>query len=160
MTPVEYETEYYKKLIEELKDKIDFKEGIERASNLQKVIKEETLKNIELKDKLNTLNKINKFQSKYMEDYQKKYKIKEKEELLTKEINQNKKLIKDYNNKYLKLERFIKAAHEKITSVRIFVGKIINEPKKEEKKIFTNEETKDTLEIITNLKAQINEKRR
>ena len=154
------ETEYYKKLIEELKDKIDFKEGIERASNLQKVIKEETLKNIELKDKLNTLNKINKFQSKYMEDYQKKYKIKEKEELLTKEINQNKKLIKDYNNKYLKLERFIKAAHEKITSVRIFVGKIINEPKKEEKKIFTNEETKDTLEIITNLKAQINEKRK
>ena len=145
---------------EELKDKIDFKEGIERASNLQKVIKEETLKNIELKDKLNTLNKINKFQSKYMEDYQKKYKIKEKEELLTKEINQNKKLIKDYNNKYLKLERFIKAAHEKITSVRIFVGKIINEPKKEEKKIFTNEETKDTLEIITNLKAQINEKRK
>ncbi len=154
------ETEYYKKLIEELKDKIDFKEGIERASNLQKVIKKETLKNIELKDKLNTLNKINKFQSKYMEDYQKKYKIKEKEELLTKEINQNKKLIKDYNNKYLKLERFIKAAHEKITSVRIFVGKIINEPKKEEKKIFTNEETKDTLEIITNLKAQINEKRK
>ena len=146
------ETEYYKKLIEELKDKIDFKEGIERASNLQKVIKEETLKNIELKDKLNTLNKINKFQSKYI--------IKEKEELLTKEINQNKKLIKDYNNKYLKLERFIKAAHEKITSVRIFVGKIINEPKKEEKKIFTNEETKDTLEIITNLKAQINEKRK
>ena len=66
------ETEYYKKLIEELKDKIDFKEGIKRASNLQKVIKEETLKNIELKDKLNTLNKINKFQSKYMEDYQKK----------------------------------------------------------------------------------------
>ena len=138
------ETEYYKKLIEDLKDKIEFKEGIERAANLQKIIKEETLKNIELKDKLNTLNKINKFQTKYMEDYKKKYK----------------KLIKDYNNKYLKLERFIKAAHEKIMSVRIFVGKIINEPKKEEKKFFTNEETKDTIEIITNLKAQINEKRK
>ena len=154
------ETEYYKKLIEDLKDKIEFKEGIERAANLQKIIKEETLKNIELKDKLNTLNKINKFQTKYMEDYKKKYKIEEKKELLTKEITQNKKLIKDYNNKYLKLERFIKAAHEKIMSVRIFVGKIINEPKKEEKKFFTNEETKDTIEIITNLKAQINEKRK
>ena len=66
------ETEYYKKLIEDLKDKIEFKEGIERAANLQKIIKEETLKNIELKDKLNTLNKINKFQTKYMEDYKKK----------------------------------------------------------------------------------------
>ena len=76
------------------------------------------------------------------------------------EISLNKNSIKDYNNKYLKLERFIKAAHEKIMSVRIFVGKIINEPKKEEKKFFTNEETKDTIEIITNLKAQINEKRK
>ena len=40
------ETEYYKKLIEDLKDKIEFKEGIERAANSQKIIKEETLKNI------------------------------------------------------------------------------------------------------------------
>ena len=154
------ETERYKKLIENIKEKIGFKEGIERTSNLQKILKQETLKNIELKEKLNTLNKINKYQSKYIENYQKKYKIKEREEQLTKEISQNKKMIKDYNNKYIKLDRFTKAAHAKIMGVRIFVGKIINEPKKEEKKIFTNEETKDTLEVITNLKAQINEKRK
>ena len=154
------ETERYKKLIESLKDKIGFKEGIERTSNLQKILKQETLKNIELKDKLNTLTKINKYQARYMENYQKQHKIKEKEEQLTKEISQNKKFIKDYNNKYLKLDRFTKAAHARIMGVRIFVGKIINQPKKEEKKIFTNEETKDTLGVITNLKAQINEKRK
>ena len=154
------ETERYKKLIDDLKDKITFKEGIERTSNLQKILKQETLKNIELKDKLNTLNKINKYQARYMENYQKQHKIKEREEQLTKEISQNKKIIKDYNNKYLKLERFTKAAHARIMGVRIFVGKIINQPKKEEKKIFTNEETKDTLGVITNLKAQINEKRK
>ena len=154
------ETERYKKLIESLKDKIGFKEGIERTSNLQKILKQETLKNIELKYKLNTLTKINKYQARYMENYQKQHKIKEKEEQLTKEISQNKKFIKDYNNKYLKLDRFTKAAHARIMGVRIFVGKIINQPKKEEKKIFTNEETKDTLGVITNLKAQINEKRK
>ena len=154
------ETEHYKKLIDDLKDKITFKEGIERTSNLQKILKQETLKNIELKDKLNTLNKINKYQARYMENYQKQHKIKEREEQLTKEISQNKKFIKDYNSKYLKLERFTKAAHARIMGVRIFVGKIINQPKKEEKKIFTNEETKDTLGVITNLKAQINEKRK
>ena len=154
------ETERYKKLIENIKDQIEFKEVIERASNLQKILKQETLKNIELKDKLNTLNKINKYQSKYMDNYEKKHKLKEKEEQLTKEISQNKNMIKDYNNKYLKLDRFTKAAHAKIMGVRIFVGKIINEPKIEGKKIFTNEETKDTLGVVTNLKAQINEKRK
>ena len=154
------ETEHYKKLIENLKDQIDFKEGIQRNSNLQKILKQETLKNIELKDKLKTLNKINKYQSKYIENYQKKHKIKEKEDQLTKEISQNKNMIKDYSNKYLKLDRFTKAAHAKIMGVRIFVGKIINEPKIEEKKKFTNEEAKDNIEVVTNLKAQINEKRK
>ena len=51
--------------------------------------------------------------------------------------------------------------HAKITGVKIYIGKIINEPKIEEKKkIFTDEETKDAIGIITNLKAQINEKRK
>ena len=154
------ETEHYKKLIENLKDQIDFKEGVQRNSNLQKILKQETLKNIELKDKLKTLNKINKYQSKYIENYQKKHKIKEKEDQLTKEISQNKNMIKDYSNKYLKLDRFTKAAHAKIMGVRIFVGKIINEPKIEEKKKFTNEEAKDNIEVVTNLKEQINEKRK
>ena len=154
------ETEHYKKLIENLKDQIDFKEGVQRNSNLQKILKQETLKNIELKDKLKTLNKINKYQSKYIENYQKKHKIKEKEDQLTKEISQNKNMIKDYSNKYLKLDRFTKAAHAKIMGVRIFVGKIINEPKIEEKKKFTNEEAKDNIEVVTNLIAQISEKRK
>ena len=154
------ETERYKKLIEQLKDKIEFQENIERASNLQKLLKQENLKNKELKSRLNTLVKINKFQSKYMENYDKKHKTQEKIDQLKNEIQQNRNDIKDYSNKYLKLDKFTKVAHEKILSLKIYIKKLIQEPKVEEKKIFTNEETKDTLGIITNLKTQIIEKRK
>ena len=154
------ETERYKKLIEQLKDKIEFQENIERASNLQKYLKQETLKNKELKDRLNALIKINKYQAKYMENYDKKHKTQEKLEQLKNEIQQNKNSIKEYSNKYLKLDKYTKIAHEKILSVKIYVKKIIQEPKVEEKKIFTNEETKDTLGIITNLRTQIINKRK
>ena len=154
------ETERYKKLIEQLKDKIEFQENIERASNLQKLLKQENLKNKELKSRLNTLVKINKFQSKYMENYDKKHKTQEKIDQLKNEIQQNRNDIKDYGNKYLKLDKFTKVAHEKILSLKIYIKKLIQEPKVEEKKIFTNEETKDTLGIITNLKTQIIEKRK
>jgi len=154
------ETERYKKLIEDLKDKIDFQEGIDRTSNIQKLLKQETLKNKELKDRLNTLIKINKYQSKYIENYDRKHKTQEKMEKLKSEIQQNKNCIKDYTNKFNKLDRFTKVAHEKILSLKMYVKKVIQEPKVEAKKIFTNEETKDTLTIITNLKNQIIEKRK
>lgn len=155
------ETEHYKKLIDKLKDEIEFKEGIERANNFQNILKQEELKNRELKLKLENLNRINIIQAKYMDNYIKKHKTKEKEEQLKSGIIHNKNLIKEYNNKYLKLDKYIKAMHAKITGVRLYINKIINEPKIEEKKkIFTNEETKDTIGIITNLKAQINEKRK
>ena len=155
------ETEHYKKLIDKLKDEIEFKEGIERANNFQNILKQEELKNRELKLKLENLNRINIIQAKYMDNYIKKHKTKEKEEQLKSGIIHNKNLIKEYNNKYLKLDKYIKAMHAKITGVRIYIGKIINEPKIEEKKkIFTDEETKDAIGIITNLKAQINEKRK
>ena len=155
------ETEHYKKLIDKIKDEIEFKEGIERANNFQNILKQEELKNRELKLKLENLNRINIIQAKYMDNYIKKHKTKEKEEQLKSGIIHNKNLIKEYNNKYLKLDKYIKAMHAKITGVRLYINKIINEPKIEEKKkIFTNEETKDTIGIITNLKAQINEKRK
>ena len=155
------ETEYYKKLIDKLKDEIEFKEGIDRTYNLQNVLKQEELKNRELKLKLDNLNRINLYQAKYMDNYIKKHKTKEKEAQLKNGINQNKNLIKDYNIKYNKLDRYIKAIHAKITGVRIYIGKILNEPKIEEKKkIFTDEETKDAIGTITNLKAQITEKRK
>ena len=153
------ETERYKKLIEQLKDKIEFQENIERTSNLQKLLKQESLKNKELKNRLNTLIKMNKYQSKYIENYDKKHKTQEKIDILINEIQQNKNSIKDYNKKYLKLDGFTKATHEKILSLKMYVKKII-EPKIKIKKIFTNEETKDTLGVITNLKNQIIEKRK
>ena len=102
---------------------------------------------------------MNKYQSKYIENYDKKHKTQEKIDKLISEIQHNKNCIKDYNKKYLKLDRFTKAVHEKILSLKMYVKKII-EPKVEVKKIFTNEETKDTLGVITNLKNQIIEKRK
>lgn len=38
------ETERYKKLIEQLKNKLDFKSNLERSSNFQSILKEETFK--------------------------------------------------------------------------------------------------------------------
>ena len=154
------ETEGYKKLIEDLKDKIEFQENIDRTSNIQKLLKQENLKNKELKNRLNTLIKINKYQSKYMENYDKKHKTQEKIEQLKNEIQQNRNYIKEYSNKYLKLDKFTKIAHERILSLKIYIKKLIEEPKFEEKKIFTNEETKDALGVITNLKTQILQKRK
>ena len=78
--------------------------------------------------------------------------------MLKDEIKQNKDAIKDYQDKYNRLEKFIRLAHEKILSLEMCIKKV-KEPKVEYKKSFTKEELKDTLELITNLKEQINDKR-
>ena len=52
-----------------------------------------------------------------------------------------------------------KKMKKKNKKVGIKMKKMKNK-KNKNKKIFTNEETKDTLGVITNLKAQINEKRK
>ena len=54
------ETDRYKKLIDQLKTKIEFKENLERASSIQYILKQETLKNKDLQNELNTLKRINK----------------------------------------------------------------------------------------------------
>lgn len=155
------ETERYKKLIDELKNKIEFEEGIDRTSNLQKAIKQESLKNKELKQKLDTLIKFNKFQSKNMENLDKKYKIQEKMEKIKNEIKQNKNYIKDYSNKFIKLDKFTKIVHEKIVGLKMYVKKALEEPKVEViQKAFTNEETKDTIGVISILKNQISDRRK
>ena len=152
------ETERYKKLIDQLKTKIEFKENLERASSIQYILKQETIKNKDLQNELNALKRINKVQSKYIDNYDKENQITEKLDMLKNEIKQNKDTIKDYQEKYSRLERFIRLVHEKILSLEMLIKKI-KEPKNENKKLFTKEELKDTLELITNLKSQINDKR-
>ena len=106
------ETDRYKKLIDQLKTKIEFKENLERASSIQYILKQETLKNKDLQNELNTLKRINKVQTKYIDNYDKENQITEKLDMLKNEIKQNKDAIKDYQEKYTRLERFIRLVHE------------------------------------------------
>ena len=152
------ETDRYKKLIDQLKTKIEFKENLERASSIQYILKQETLKNKDLQNELNTLKRVNKVQTKFIDNYDKENQITEKLHILQNEIKQNKDAIKDYQEKYTRLERFIRLVHEKILSLEMLLKKS-KEPKNENKKLFTKEELKDTLELINNLKNQINDKR-
>ena len=152
------ETERYKKMIDQLKTKIEFKENLDRVSSIQYILKQETLKNNDLQNELNALKRINKAQEKYIDTYNKENQVTEKLELLDNEIKQNKESIKEYQDKYNRLEKFIRLAHEKILSLEMLIKKG-KEPKIENKKLFTKEELKDTLELITNLKVQINDKR-
>ena len=152
------ETERYRKMIEQLKSKIEFKERLEKVSSIQFILKQETLKNQDLQNELNSLKRINRLQAKYIDNYDKENQITEKMELLNSEIKQNKDTIKDYQEKYTKLERFIRLVHEKIKSLEMLI-KRTKEQKVENKKLFTKEELKDTLELINNLQNQINDKR-
>ena len=152
------ETERYKKKIDQLKTKIEFKENLDRVSSIQYILKQEMLKNKDLQNELNALKRISKAQEKYIETYNKENQVTEKLDILKDEIKQNKDAIKDYQDKYNRLEKFIRLAHEKILSLEMSIKKV-KEPKLENKKMFTKEELKDTLELITNLKEQINDKR-
>ena len=152
------ETDRYKKMIDQLKTKIEFKENLERVSSIQYILKQETLKNKDLQNELSALKRINKVQNKYIANYDKENQITEKLDMLDKEIKGNKDAIKEYQEKHTKLERFIRLAHEKILSLEMLLKKV-KEPKNENKKLFTKEELKDTLELITNLQSQINDKR-
>ena len=122
------ETERYKKMIDQLKTKIEFKENLERASSIQYILKQESLKNNDLQNELNALKRINKAQEKYIENFNKENQVNEKLEMLKEEIKQNKEAIKDYQDKYNRLEKFIRLSHEKILSLEMCIKKV-KEPK-------------------------------
>ena len=105
------------------------------------------------------MTKLNRVQSQYIKNYDKENQISEKINILTKEINQTKETIKDYQNKYMKLDKFIKLIHEKIVGIEMIIKKEKAYKEEPKKKLFTKEELKDTVELITSLKKQITEKR-
>ena len=117
------------------------------------------MKNKELKEQLNSLTRLNKVQSQYIKNYDKENQISNKMDILKKEVQQTKDAIKEYQTKYNKLDKFIKLIHEKIISVEMLIKKDKTNKEEPKKKIFTKEELKDTIELITNLKNQITEKR-
>jgi hypothetical protein len=152
------ETERYKKMIDQLKNKIEFKTNLERAFSLQSILKQEMMKNNELKNQLSALMRVNGVQMKYINNYDKENQISEKIDLLKNEIDTTKKAVNLYQEKYRKQDRFIRLIHEKILSLEMQIKKM-KEPKVEKVKLFTKEELKDTLELISKLKNQIKDNR-
>lgn len=148
------ETEHYKRQIDTLKNKIEFKTNLERAFNLQSILKAESMKNAELKNQLKSLERVNGVQIKYINNYDKENRISEKLDILKSEIKQTKDSIKDYQEKFAKQDRFIRLVHEKILSLEMIIKKM-KEPKVEKTKLFTREELKKTLDEISSLKQQI-----
>jgi chromosome segregation ATPase len=138
------ETERYKKLIEQLKNKLDFKSNLERSSNFQSILKEETLRNKELKEQLNSLTRLSKVQSQYIKNYDKENQISNKLDILKKEIQATKDTIKEYQIKYNKYDKFIKLIHEKIISIEMVIKKEKTNKDEPKKKLFSKEELKET----------------
>ena len=143
------ETERYKKKIDDLKKKIEFQTNLERAYNLQNVLKLETIKNNELKQQYNALLRVNGVQKKYIKNIDKENQITEKKEILKNEIKQQKEAIKEYQEKFTKQDRFLRLIHEKILSIEINIRKM-KEPKIKETKMFTKEELKSTVDSLIN----------
>jgi len=153
------ENSKYKKMVNQLLSKIEIKDNIEKDSNIKVLLKQEKDKNKELKNKLFSIKNINMAQLKYINDYDKENHISENIEIFKKEIEQEKNSIKEYQEKFLKLERFNKAIHEKILSIELIVKKIKDKKSIKEIKCFSENELHDTIDVISNLRSQIDEKR-
>ena len=153
------ENSKYKKMVNQLLSKIEIKDNIEKDSNIKVFLKQEKDKNKELKNKLFSIKNINMAQLKYINDYDKENHISENIEIFKKEIEQEKNSIKEYQEKFLKLERFNKAIHEKILSIELIVKKIKDKKSIKEIKCFSENELHDTIDVISNLRSQIDEKR-
>ena len=147
-------------MIDQLKNKLDFKTNLEKSSNFSRILKEETIRNDELKKELNSLTRLNRVQKQYINNYDKDYQISNKIKILKNEIQQTKNTIKDYQTKYIKLDKFIKLIHEKIVGIEIIIKKDkLNKDEPKSKKLFTREELKETIDLLNTLKNQVTEKR-
>jgi hypothetical protein len=154
------ENEKYKKMIEQLKNKIEIKKYLEKDTNLRTMLQKEIDKNKELKDKLTNIKNVNMAQLKYLNDFDKENHMTEKIEIFKNEISQIKNSIKENQEKFLKIEKFNNAIHEKIISIEMLVKKMKDKKNPQvEVKTFKEEELHDTIDVISVLKDQIIRKR-
>jgi len=122
-------------------------------------LKEETIKNTELKKEFDSLTRLQKAQNIYIKNYDKDYQVSSKLNMLQKEIKATKNAIKDFQIKYTKLDKFIKLIHEKIIGIEMLIKKSNLNKEEPKKKSFTREELKEALDTMNNIKNQITEKR-
>ena len=157
----EYKTENmnYIKQIEQLKNKLELKEQIEKESNIKILLQSEKDKNKELKNKLNNLTNITSAQKKYINKFEKQNRIIGKINELKSEIENEKKSIKLYKERYIKLENFNSMISNEIQRIKLVIKKLEKKPSEEIKKTFSQNELNDTIGVISNLRYIINEKR-
>ena len=157
------ENRNYKKKIDQLKNSVYFRNSVANASLLKNVLKQEQIKNKEYENELRTLKRIEKFNNNLITKNEEELKIKENISAIEKEIKEVKEKIKQMNDDYNRLERYFKLVHEKIVGLDLIKFKKKKEnievKKEEEKKLFTNQEVKDILQLILTLRNQIFEKR-
>ena len=153
------ENDKYIKQIEYMKNKLALKDKIEKESNIKLLLQTEQDKNKELKNKLTNIKNINLAQKKYINHFEKQNRVKGKITELKSEIEMEKDSIKVYQEKYNKLENFNTIISNEIQRIKAVMQKLEEKKVEEVKKIFTEDELNDTLEVISNLRNIINEKR-
>ena len=153
------ENDKYQKQIDKLKNKLELKDIIENESNIKILLQTEQDKNKELKNKLSNIKNINLAQKKYINHFEKQNRVKGKITELKSEIELEKDSIKVYQERYNKIENFNKIISNEIQRIKAVMQKLEEKKVEEVKKIFTEDELNDTLEVISNLRNIINEKR-
>ena len=152
------EVEQYKKSIDTLRNKMEFKLNLEKAMNLENILKTEINKNKEIKKEIENITKMNNAQIRTLNNIDKENRYSEKIEILKAEIKNLKDGLKDNIEKNSKQEKFIKIIHEKLTNLENQLKKL-TQPKIEIKKNFTKEDLKEILESLNFLKHDIIQKR-
>lgn len=148
------EIEFYKKQIEAMKDKIEFKSNIENISNLENLIKIEQIKNKELKHEYDILLKTNIHQQRQITNLDNESKFRERIIQLKCEIKDTKDNIKSQIDHFTKQERLLKLIHEKTAMIND-VSKKNNDYLPNNKKNFTKEELNSVISNVEQLKKEV-----
>lgn len=155
------ENNNYQTKINNIKNKLEIKDKIEKESNIKSLLQNEQDKNKLLKFKLTNIKNINSAQKKYISYFERQNRVKEKITELKSEIDNEKSQAKLYKDRFDKIDIFNTKITNEINSIKTAMNKLTKEKNKnnEIKKNFTQDELTDTLGAINNLKNIINEKR-
>jgi len=152
------EMEQYKKSIDALKSKMEFKINLEKAMNLENILKTEMNKGKDIKKEIDSISKMNNAQIRTLNNIDKENRYSEKIELLKLEVKNLKENIKENIEKNCKQEKYIRTIHEKLSFLEKELKKL-TQPKIEIKKNFSKEDLKEILESLNRLKLEIHSKR-
>ena len=164
---IDYSNKRFEEIVAKMKDQEKDKSNIE--SQIQKIendIKEFKAENDKyqkqidkLKNKLSNIKSINLAQKKYINHFEKQNRIKGKITELKSEIENEKDSLKVYQERYNKIDSFNTIISNEIQRIKSVMQKLEEKRVEEVKKVFTEDELNDTIEVISNLRNIINEKR-